>query len=93
MLCRATQDRRVTVKSSDKTQSTGGGNSKPLQYSCRENPMNSVRQKNMTPEDEHHNQKVSNMLLGKSGGQSLLVPEGMQWLGQSGYDAQLCGCG
>ena len=41
------------VESSDKTWSTGEGNSKPYQYSCLENPMNSMkRQKDMTPEDE-----------------------------------------
>ena len=41
------------VESSDKTWSTGEGNSKPLQYSCLENPMNSVkRQKDMTLKDE-----------------------------------------
>ena len=27
-------------------QSTGGGNGKPLQYSCRENPMNSMKMQN-----------------------------------------------
>ena len=33
--------------------STGEGNGKPLQYSCLENPMNSMkRQKDMTPKDE-----------------------------------------
>ena len=42
MLCRATQDRQVMVESSDKTWSTGEGNCKPLQYSCLENPMNSM---------------------------------------------------
>ena len=52
MACRATQDRQVTVESSDKMWSTGrNGNS--LQYSCLKNPMNSMkRQKDMTPEDE-----------------------------------------
>ena len=43
MLCRATQDGRVMVESSGKTWSTGKGNGKPLQYSCLENPMNSMR--------------------------------------------------
>ena len=38
MPCRATQDGWVMVESSDKTWSTGGGNDKPLQYSCLENP-------------------------------------------------------
>ena len=36
MLCKATQDRRVMVESSDKTWSTGEGNAKPLQYSFLE---------------------------------------------------------
>ena len=41
------------VESSDKTWSTGEGNGKPLQYSCLENPMNSVkRQKDRTLKDE-----------------------------------------
>ena len=53
MQCRATQDGQVMVESSDKTWSTGEGNAKPLQYSCLENPMNSMkRQKDMTMKDE-----------------------------------------
>ena len=53
MLCRVTQDRQVIVESSDKTWSTGEGNGKPLQYSCLENPMSSMkRQKYMTLKDE-----------------------------------------
>ena len=41
------------MESSDKTWSTGEGNVKPLQYSCLENPMNSMkRQKDMTLKDE-----------------------------------------
>ena len=53
MPCGATQDGRVMVKSSDKTWSTGEGNGKPLQYSCLENPMNSMkRQKDRTLKDE-----------------------------------------
>ena len=53
MLCRATQDRQVMAKSSGKTCSTGEGIGKPLQYSCLENPMNSMkRQKGMTLKDE-----------------------------------------
>ena len=34
------------VETSDKTWSTGEGNSKPLQYSCLENPMNSMKRQN-----------------------------------------------
>ena len=53
MPCRATQDGRIMVESSDKTWSTGKGNGKPLQYSCSENPMNSMkRQKDRTLKDE-----------------------------------------
>ena len=41
------------VESSDKTWSTGEGNDKPLQYSCLENPMNSMkRQKYRTLKDK-----------------------------------------
>ena len=41
--CGATQDRRVMVERSDTMWSTGEGNGKPLQYSCLENPMNSMK--------------------------------------------------
>ena len=46
MLCRATQDGWIMVESSDRTWSTGEGNGKPLQYSCLENPMNSMKRQN-----------------------------------------------
>ena len=53
MLWRATQDWQVMVESSDKTWSTGEGNGNPFQYSCLENPMESMkRQKDMTREDK-----------------------------------------
>ena len=43
----------VMVESSDKMWSTGDGNGKSLQYSCLENPMNSMkRQNNRTLKDE-----------------------------------------
>ena len=41
--CGATQDRQVTVERSDGMWSTGEGNGKPLQDSCLENPMNSMK--------------------------------------------------
>ena len=41
--CGATQDWRVMVERSDRVWSTGEGNGKPLQYSCLENPMNSMK--------------------------------------------------
>ena len=41
------------VESSDKMWSTGEGNGRPVQYSCLENPMNSMRrQKDTTLKDE-----------------------------------------
>ena len=46
MLCGATQDGQVMVERSDRMWSTGEGNGKPLQYSCLENPMNSMKRKN-----------------------------------------------
>ena len=53
MPCRATQDGQLMVESSDKMWSTRGGNGKPLQYSCLENPMNSMkRQKDRTLKDK-----------------------------------------
>ena len=53
MLCRAAQDGQVMVETSDKTWSTGERNAKSLQYSCLENPINSMkRQKDMTLKDE-----------------------------------------
>ena len=60
--------------------STGEGNSKPVQYSCLENPMNSMkRQKYRTLKDELHrsvgtqygaairvNKRVQNAVLGRN---------------------------
>ena len=49
----ATQDAWVMVERSDRMWSTGEGNGKPLQYSCLENSMNSIkRQKDRTLKDE-----------------------------------------
>ena len=44
--CGATQDGRVMVERFDRMWSTGEGNGKPLQYSCLENPMNSMKKQN-----------------------------------------------
>ena len=46
MPCGVTQDGQVIVEWSDRMQSTGEGNGKPLQYSCLENPMNSMKRQN-----------------------------------------------
>jgi len=50
---RATQNGWAVVESCDKMWSTGEGNGKPLQYSCLENPMNTMkRQKDRTLKNE-----------------------------------------
>ena len=46
MPCGATQDGQVVVEWSDRMWSTGEGNGKLLQYSCLENPMNSMKSQN-----------------------------------------------
>ena len=43
MPCAAIQDRWVMVERSDRLWPTGEGNGKPLQHSCLENPMNSMK--------------------------------------------------
>ena len=53
MLCGVTQDGQVMVERFDKMWSIEEGNGKPLQYSCLENPMNSMkRQKDRTLKEE-----------------------------------------
>ena len=42
----ATQDGWVMVERADRIWSTGEGNGKPLQYSCFENPVNSMKRQN-----------------------------------------------
>ena len=51
--CRATQDGQAMVESSEKMLTTREGNDKPLQYSCLENPINTMkRQEDRTLKDE-----------------------------------------
>ena len=61
--------------------STGKGNDKPLQYSCLENPMNSMkRQNDRILKEELPGQEVPNMLLEISGE---ITPESMKGWSQS----------
>ena len=77
----ATQYGRVMVECSVKTWSTGEGNGKPLQYSCLENPMNSMKkQKDRTLKVNSPGQWVPNMLLEISGE---ITPERMKGCSQS----------
>ena len=90
MLCRATQDGQIIVKSPEKTWSTGRGNDNPLQYSYHENPMNSMkRQKDMTLEDEPPRSAGVHYATGE---EQKIGSETMKRLSQSGYDAQLQLC-
>ena len=69
MPCRVTQDGWVIVKNSDKMWSTGERNGNPLQYSCLENPMDSMKWKrDITPEDEPPRLEDVQYATGKSGG-------------------------
>ena len=53
MPCGATQDGQVIMERSDRMWTTGEGNGKPLQHSCLENLMNSMkRQKDRTLRNE-----------------------------------------
>ena len=85
--CRATQDRLVMAKSSDKTWSAEEGNGKPLQHSCLETPMNSMkRRKDKTLKDELPRLVGANMLLEKS---REITPERMKGWSQSKNKTQL----
>ena len=87
MLCRATQNGQVMAKCSDKTWSTGELNGKSLQYSCLENPMNSMkRQKDRTLKDELPGWLVTNVLLEIRGE---ITSERMKRWSQSKNNAQL----
>ena len=55
MPCGATQDGWVMVEGSDRMWPTGEGNGTPLQDSCLENPVNSMkRQNDRTLKEELH---------------------------------------
>ena len=86
MPCRESQDRWDMVESSDKMWSTGEGNSKPLQYSCHEKPMNSMeRQKDRTLKDELPRSIDAQYATGD---QWKITPERMKRWSQSVNNAQ-----
>ena len=95
MPCGATQDGRVMVERSDRMWSTGKGNGKPLQYSCLENTMNSMkRQKDRTLKDEllrsvgtqyatqwrNNSSFEKTLMLGKIEGRRRRGQQRMRWL-------------
>ena len=72
----ATQDGRVMVERSDRMWSTREGNGKLLQYSCLENPMNSMKRQNDRILKEELPRSVGpNMLMEISGE---ITPERMK---------------
>ena len=75
------------VERSDRMWSTGEGNGKPLQYSCLENPMNSMkRQKDRTLKQELPRLVGAHMLLEINGE---ITPERMKGCSQSKTSTQL----
>ena len=67
------------VERSDRMWSTGEGNGKPLQYSCLENPMNSMkRQKDMTLKDELPKSVGAQYATGDQLGNNSRKNEGME---------------
>ena len=83
----ATQDGWVMVERSDRMWSTGEGNGKPLQYSCFENLMNSMkRQNDRILKDELPRSVGANMRLEITGE---ITPERMKGWSQSKNSIQL----
>ena len=93
MSCTATQDRWVMLESSDKTWSTGEGNSKPLQHSCLENAMNSMkRQKDMTLRDDLPKSVGAHYAPGEEQRAITNSSRKMKWLSQRRNVTQLWMC-
>ena len=87
MPCGATQDGWVMVERSDRMQSTGEGNGKPLQYSCLENPMNSMKRQKDRILKEELPRSVGAQYAKISGE---ITPERMKGWSQSKNNIQLC---
>ena len=91
MPCKAPQDGWIMVESSDKTWSTGEGNGKPLQCSCLENPVNSMkRQKRRTLKEELPRSVGAQMLQEISGE---ITPERMKGWSQEKQQPVVDGTG
>ena len=87
MLRRATQDGQVMVESSDKMWCTREGNRKPLQYSCLENPMNTMKShKDRTLKDELPRSVGAQYATGDHGE---IIPERMKGWSPSKNNTQL----
>ena len=87
MPCGDTQDGWVTVERADRVWSTGEGSGKPLQYSCLENPMNSMRRQNDRTLKEELPRSVGAQYA--TGDQWRITPERMKGWSQSKNNTQL----
>ena len=85
----ATEDWQVMVERFDRMWSTGEGNGKPLQYSCLENPMNSMKMQN----DRILKKKLPRSVGVQyaTGDQGEITPERMKGWSQSKNNTS-CGC-
>ena len=83
----ATQDGRVMVERSDRMWSTGEGNGKPLQYSCLENPMHSMKRQNDRILKEKLPRSVGAQYA--TGDHGEITPERMKGWSQSKNNTQL----
>ena len=72
------------VERSDRMWSIGEGNGKPLQYSCLENPMNSMKRQNDRIQKEELTRSVSAQYATGE-----ITPERMKRWSQSENNAQL----
>ena len=87
MPCGANQDGQVMVKRSDKMWSTGEGNGKPLQYSCLEYHMNSMKRQNDRILKEELPRSVGAQMLLEISGE--ITPERMKRWSQRKNNTQL----
>ena len=83
----ATQDGWVMVETSDRMWSTGEGNGKPLQYSCLENPTNSMKRQNDRILKEELPRSVGAQYATGISGE--ITPERMKGWSQSKKNTQL----
>ena len=83
----ATQDGQVMVERFDRMWSTGEGNGKAFQYSCLENPMNSMKRQNDRILKEKLSRSVGAQMLLEISGE--ITPERMKGWSQSKNNTQL----
>ena len=83
----ATQDGQVMMERADRMWSTGEGNGKPLQYSCLENPMNSMKRQNDRILKEELPRSVGTQHATRDSGE--ITPERMKGWSQSKNNIQM----